>query len=405
MRLLLLMLLLCQQHGQGRAGLRDQVGARLQLRATTRACHDLLRRERALENRVSRWPLFVPLLAVALLVMALQLPSHALIACVCLAALIGAVVAAVHHAEVIAHRVGEPFGTLALALAVTVIESSLIVMLMIGGGADNAALPRDTMYATVMIIANGVVGTSVLLGALRHREQSFRIEGAGPAMAALVTLATLVLVMPSFTVGGGPATYSLPQLAFVAVSSLVMWCVFVFFQTVRHRDYFLPATTSAESVPAMAPTDADAWASAGLLLLSMIGVVGLAKVLSPSIEAIVRATGTPPAVVGIAIALLVLMPESVAAIRAALADRLQTSLNLALGSALASIGLTIPVVVLVCTLLDLPLVLGLDAKDIVLLALTFLVCTIGVGSGRTNMMQGVVQLVIFAAFLFLAVVP
>ncbi|HEU4418107.1 MAG TPA: ionic transporter y4hA [Planctomycetota bacterium] len=338
--------------------------------------------------------------------MALQLPSHALIACVCLAALIGAVVAAVHHAEVIAQRVGEPFGTLALALAVTVIESSLIVMLMIGGGADNAALPRDTMYATVMIIANGVVGTSVLLGALRHREQSFRIEGAGPAMAALVTLATLVLVMPSFTVGGGPTTYSLPQLAFVAVSSLVMWCVFVFFQTVRHRDYFLPATTSAdESVHAMAPTDAEAWASAGLLLLSMIGVVGLAKVLSPSIEAAVRATGTPPAVVGIAIALLVLMPESVAAIRAALADRLQTSLNLALGSALASIGLTIPVVVLVCILLDLPLVLGLDAKDIVLLALTFLVCTIGVGSGRTNMMQGVVQLVIFAAFLFLAVVP
>jgi len=358
------------------------------------------------ENRVSRWPLFVPLLAAAFVLVALQLPSHTLVACVCFAALIGAVVAAVHHAEVIAHRVGEPFGTLALALAVTVIESSLIVMLMIGGGAANASLPRDTMYATVMIIANGVVGTSVLLGALRHREQSFRIEGAGPATAALATLATLVLVMPTFTVGGGPGGYTVPQLAFVAVSSLVMWCVFVFFQTVRHRDYFLPATSSAdESAHAVPPTDREAWASAGLLLLSMIGVVGLAKVLSPAIENVVRATGAPPTVVGIAIALLVLMPESLAAIRAALADRLQTSLNLALGSALASIGLTIPVVVVVCIVFDLPLVLGLDAKDTALLALTFLVCTIGVGSGRTNMMQGVVQLVIFAAFLFLAVVP
>jgi Ca2+:H+ antiporter len=355
---------------------------------------------------VSRWPLFVPLIALALLLVALQLPFHVLLACLCLAALIGAVVAAVHHAEVIAHRVGEPFGTLALALAVTVIESSLIVMLMIGGSGDNAALARDTTYATVMIIANGVVGTSVLLGALRHREQSFRIEGAGPAMAALVTLATLVLVMPAFTVGGGPASYSVPQLAFVAVSSLVMWCVFVFFQTMRHRDYFLPATSATdESLHAMPPTLAATWTSAGLLVLSMIGVVGLAKVLSPSVEAAVDATGAPPAVVGIAIALMVLMPESIAAIRAALADRLQTSLNLALGSALASIGLTIPVVVLVCLVFDLPLVLGLDAKDIVLLALTFLVCTIGVGSGRTNMMQGVVQLVIFAAFLFLAVVP
>ena len=358
------------------------------------------------ENRVSRWPLFVPLLGVLFLLVALQLPSHTLVDCACLAALIGSVVAAVHHAEVIAHRVGEPFGTLALALAVTVIESSLIVMLMIGGGAANASLPRDTMYATVMIIANGVVGTSVLLGALRHREQSFRIEGAGPAVAALATLATLVLVMPTFTVGGGPLIYTVPQLAFVAISSLVLWCVFVFFQTVRHRDYFLPATSAAdESAHGLPPTNARAWASGGLLLLSMIGVVGLAKKLSPAVEAVVHATGAPPAVVGIAIALLVLMPESIAAIRAALADRLQTSLNLALGSALASIGLTIPVVVLVCILFDLPLVLGLEAKDIVLLALTFLVCTIGVGSGRTNMMQGVVQLVIFAAFLFLAVVP
>jgi Ca2+:H+ antiporter len=247
---------------------------------------------------------------------------------------------------------------------------------------------------------------SVLLGALRHREQSFRIEGAGPATGALVTLATLVLVVPVFTVSSPGAGYTASQLTFVAVSSLTMWCVFVFFQTIRHRDYFLPPSDAAdEAVHAAPPTLAQTWLSFALLVVSLIVVVGLAKQLSPSIESAVRNAGAPPTVIGIAIALLVLMPESIASIRAALADRLQTSFNLALGSALASIGLTIPVVVLVCILFDLPLTLGLDPKDIVLLALTFLVCTIGVGSGRTNMMQGVVQLVIFAAFLFLAVVP
>jgi len=356
---------------------------------------------------VSHWSWAVPLIAMAVLGVTLNLPFGVLLGIVCGAALIGAVVAAVHHAEVVAHRVGEPFGTLVLALAVTAIESSLIVSVMLAGGEAKAALARDTIYATVMIIANGVEGACVLLGALRHREQAFRIEGAGPALAALITLATLVLVMPAFTVSAAGPRYTPSQLGFVAVSSLAMWCVFVFFQTVRHRDYFLPPNAAAdEAAHAVPPSAAKAWASFGLLFVALVAVVGLAKVLSPSIELAVRNAGAPAAVVGIAIALLVLMPESVAAIRAALADRLQTSLNLALGSALATIGLTVPVVVAVSILLDIPLVLGLNGKDIALLALTFLVSTIAIGSGgRTSMMLGVVQLVIFAAFLFLAVVP
>jgi Ca2+:H+ antiporter len=354
------------------------------------------------------WPLAVPLIGVVLLAAALHLTFGTLLGVVCGAALIGVVVAAVHHAEVVAHRVGEPFGTLVLALAVTAIESSLIVSVMLAGGAEKAALARDTMYATIMIIASGVVGACVLLGALRHREQVFRIEGAGPALTALATLATLVLIMPAFTVSAEGPRYTPSQLVFVAVSSLTVWCAFVFFQTVRHRDYFLPPRRAAadESVHAAPPTTAQAWASFALLLVALVAVVGLAKVLSPSIESGVRNAGAPPAVVGVAIALLVLMPESIAAVRSALADRLQTSMNLALGSALASIGLTIPVVVAVCLALDLPLVLGLDPKDIALLVLALFVCGIGIGSGgRTNLMQGVVQLVIFAAFLFLAVVP
>jgi Ca2+:H+ antiporter len=355
---------------------------------------------------MSWWPVVVPVVAIGLLAAALVWTAGAVLLAVSAGALVGAVLAAVHHAEVVAHRVGEPFGTLVLALAVTAIESSLIVSVMIAGGASKAALARDTMYATVMIIVNGLVGLSVLVGAIRHREQVFRIEGAGPAFAALVTLSTLVLVLPSYTVSAPGQDYTSSQRVFAGLSSLVMWCVFVFFQTVRHRDYFLPLhDVSDELVHADPPTAARAWASFGLLLVALVAVVGLAKILSPAIEAAVRSAGAPPEVIGVVIAMVVLMPESLAAVRAALADRLQTSFNLAFGSGLASIGLTIPVVVLIAMLFDLPLTLGLEAKDIALLALTFVVCTIAIGSGRTNMMQGVVQLVIFAAFLFLAVVP
>ena len=172
---------------------------------------------------LSHWSVYLPLVGMALLAAATQLPVGALLGTACGIALIGAVIAAVHHAEVIAHRVGEPFGTLVLALAITAIESSLIVSVMLAGGEDKAALARDTMYATVMIIANGVVGACILLGALRHREQAFRIEGAGPALAALATLATLVLVLPGFTVSAEGPRYTASQLAFVALSSLTVW--------------------------------------------------------------------------------------------------------------------------------------------------------------------------------------
>jgi Ca2+:H+ antiporter len=355
---------------------------------------------------VSHWPVFVPLAATLLLATLLLMPLGTLLAVLSALALVASVLAAVHHAEVVAHRVGEPFGTLVLALAVTAIEVALIVSLMLAGGPDKATLARDTVYATVMIISSGVIGICLLLGGLRHREQSFRIEGASPAFAAMVTLATLVLVMPVFTKSAPGASYSPTQLVFVGVSSLLLWCVFVFFQTVRHRDYFLPRVDPAnEASHAPPPSGRRALASVALLLVSLVAVVGLAKMLSPLIEAAVQAAGAPHAVVGIAIALVVLLPEALSALRAALANRLQTSMNLALGSALASIGLTVPAVVLAAALFDLPLVLGLEAKDMVLMTLSFIVGAIALGSGRTNMMQGAVQLVIFAAFLFLSLVP
>ena len=351
-------------------------------------------------------PVVAPLVGFALLLGGVILPSNAILDLVRGIVLVAAVLAAVHHAEVVAHRVGEPFGTLVLALAVTVIEVALVVSMMLAAGPDKAALARDTIFSTVMIIANGVIGLCVLVGGLRHREQSFKVEGMGPAFASLVTLATLVLVLPTFTQSVPGPVYSRSQLVFAGLASLTLWGVFTFVQTVRHRDYFLPPGVDlAEDAHAAPPTGKQAITSLALLFVSLVSVVGLAKVLSPRIEAAVAAAGAPESVIGIAIALVVLLPETVAAVRAARSDRLQTSLNLALGSALATIGLTIPVVVAASLLIGFPLVLGLEGKDLVLLLLTAVVGAITLGPGRTSILQGAIHLVMFASFLFLALVP
>jgi Ca2+:H+ antiporter len=351
------------------------------------------------------WSWAVPVAACGLLAAVWGRPLGRLLLPFVAAALIGAVLVAVHHAEVIALRVGEPFGTLVLALAVTIIEVSLIVALMLSGGAAASALARDTVFATVMIICNGVVGLCLLLGALRHRTLAFRVEGTTPALAVLATLATLTLVLPTFTSTTPGPTLSPSQLVFVGVVSLTLYAVFVFVQTVRHREYFLPIEAEGEDQHPTPPSTAMALLSLLLLFFSLVAVVGFAKTLAPSIEAIIEAASVPHTVIGIAIALMVLLPETWAAARAARADRLQTSMNLAVGSALASIGLTVPVVVLAAQMFSLPLVLGLEPKDLAMLALTFLVTTVTLGTGRTHMMQGAVHLVIFAAFLFLAFVP
>jgi Ca2+:H+ antiporter len=323
------------------------------------------------------------------------------------AALVGAVLAAVHHAEVVAHRVGEPFGALVLAVAVTVIEVALIVSLMITGGADEQALARDTVFAAVMIILNGLLGLCLLMGALRHREQRFGQAGVSASLATIAALAILTLVLPNYTVSTPGPTYSNSQLAFVGLVSLVLYLVFVFVQTARHRDYFLPEGPVAadEDTHAPAPTNAAAVTSLLFLLVSLGAVVLLAKALAPAMKAAVKAAGAPEAAVGVAIAALVLLPESLAAVRAARADRLQTSLNLALGSALASIGLTIPTVAAVSLAMGWPLSLGLDAKATVLLVLTLIVATLSLGAGRTTVLQGAVHLVIFAVYLFTTVMP
>ena len=352
------------------------------------------------------WTWLAPALSLALVGIASVAGVGLVIATLSAIGLIGAVIAAVHHAEVVAHRVGEPFGTLVLAVAVTVIEASLILSMMFAGGDDMATLPRDTIYAAVMIICTGVVGICVLMGGLAHHEQAFRVEGSGAGLAALIVMSALTLVLPVFTTSTPDGTYNTMQLGFVAVASALLWAIFVFIQTVRHRDYFIPVVGADDlEVHAQPPTNRLAWASFGLLFVSLLAVVGLAKMLSPMIEQVVAVAGAPRAVVGIVIAMLVLLPEAWAATRAARADRLQTSMNLAIGSALASIGLTIPVVVVAAIAFGLPLVLGLEPKDLALLAVTFLTSAVTLGSGRTHIMQGAVHLVLFGTFLFLALVP
>jgi Ca2+:H+ antiporter len=352
------------------------------------------------------WSLAVPVVAALLLVLSFLLAASTPLLLLAGVALMGAVLASVHHAEVIAHKVGEPLGTLVLALAVTVIEVALIVTLMMAGGAGAAVVARDTVFSAIMIICTGVVGLCLLLGGWRHREQSFRVEGAHAGLSALVALAGLTLVLPTFTTSTSSGTYSTSQLMFAGAASLALWLAFVFVQTVRHRDYFLPREDpSNHEVHAEPPSAGQTWASLGLLVVSLVSVIGLAKVLSPTIERVVDQAGAPKAVIGVVIALLVLLPETVAAIRAALANRLQTSLNLAFGSALASIGLSIPAVAVVSVWLGLPLQLGIEGKDLVLLMLTFAVAIMTVADGRTTVMQGAVHLVLFAAFLFLTLVP
>jgi Ca2+:H+ antiporter len=320
-------------------------------------------------------------------------------------ALFATVFAAVYHAEVVAHRVGEPFGTLILALAVTVIETALIVSVMIAAPIEKAGLARDTVFAAVMIVCNGIVGVCLLWGGARHREQGFQVQGASAALAVLVALTSLVMILPNLAATDlGPA-YSKPQLIFAGFVSLVLYCSFVFIQTVRHRDYFLPIQGDDPEAHTPPPTGRTAILSGGLLLVSLVAIVGLAKLLTPLVERGIDYLDVPKAVVGIIIATLVLLPESVAAIRAARSNRLQTSLNLALGSALATIGLTIPAVAAVSIVFGQRLELGLNGKDQALLAVTLVLGVITLGTGRTTVLQGIVHLVIFAAFLFFAVVP
>jgi Ca2+:H+ antiporter len=355
------------------------------------------------------WTLVVPTLAALLLAFTWGASLNPILLALGGVLLIGAVLAAVHHAEVVAHRVGEPFGSLVLAVAVTVIEVALIVTLILAGKGDTSTLARDTVFSAVMLTMNGIVGLSLLVGAARHYLPEFNPEGTGSALATVVTLATLTLVLPTFTTSEPGPVFSTAQLIFAAIASLGLYGMFVFTQTVKHRDFFLPATPDAATVDAdehaAPPTNAQTLTSLAMLVVALVAVVGLTKAESPAIEAAVFAIGFPQSFVGVVIAALVLLPESIAAVSAARHNRMQTSLNLAYGSAMASIGLTIPTIAVLSFWLPDKLALGLEPVHMVLFALSVVIALLTVIPGRAKTLQGWVHLSLLAAFLFLSVRP
>jgi Ca2+:H+ antiporter len=324
-------------------------------------------------------------------------------AAVLLAILFGTVFAAVHHAEMIAHRIGEPYGTLLLTLAVTIIEVALIATIMLGDKAV-PTLARDTVFAVVMIVCNGLVGVCILVGGIKFHEQEFQISGANLYLSVLIVLATITLILPNYTLTTPGPVYSTVQLGFVSVVTVILYGVFLYTQTIRHQDYFVADRGAAGEVEASISGRTLAL-SVALLLVSLLAVVLLAKKFSLAVDAGTELTGAPPAFAGILVALLILLPESVAAIAAARHNDLQKSINLALGSSLATIGLTIPAVAVAAYALDKQLVLGLSSQKMVLLAMTFVLSMLTFGTGRTNILFGLVHLVVFVIYVFMVFVP
>jgi Ca2+:H+ antiporter len=352
------------------------------------------------------WTIVIPILgAGAMIALGVGLISVASVpASLALAALLAAsVFAAVHHAEIIAAKTGEPLGSIVLALAVTVLELGLILSLMLAAGDKGATIARDTVFSAIMIITTGIVGLSLLFGSRRHFEQTISINGTASALAVLAVLSVITLILPNYTLTTRGPTFSSAQLVMVAITSLILYASFLFVQTVRHRDYFLPENEDAADHAA--PSSTTFWSSLALLGLALAAVIILSKALSPNLNSLIDAAGLPPSFTGVVIASTILLPEGIAALRAALANRLQVSINLALGSGLATIGLTIPAVAFADLIGGFNVALGISDTQTVLLALALFVSALTLVNGRTNILLGVVHLSIFAMFLLISAVP
>lgn len=323
------------------------------------------------------------------------------------AALAAAVLTGVHHAEVIAARIGPTLGAIVLALAVTVIEVGLILSMMTNDTPASAVVARDTVYAAVIIVTNGILGVCLLVGGVRFKEIGFHAGGTNSLLAVLAVLTGLTMILPNYTTTTSGPTYSTAQLVFASGASLALYGCLLLAQTKTHKDYFeTPADSDAPPGHGHPrPSLRMAWRSFACMLLSLASVIGFAKALSPAIEKGIVAAGAPRATVGIVIALLVLAPEAWAAVSAARQNRLQTSLNLALGSGAASIALTIPAVSAFAIATNRAVVLGLDSKSITFLTLTFVTSGLTLGRGSSTALQGLTHLVLLGAFLAFSFMP
>jgi len=317
--------------------------------------------------------------------------------------LLATVIAAVLHAEEIAHKLGEPYGTLVLTIAVTIIEVALIMSITLSGKGD-PALARDTVFSVIMIVCNGIVGLCVLAGGFQYLEQDFEVKGASAYLVVLTALSVLALILPNFTHSSTGPTLSSAQLAFVSVVTLLLYGVFLYIQTIRHREFFTEVHAGPNDFQPISSLSALR-SPAVLLIASLLAVVLLSKTFAISVKTGLAYVGAPAALSGFLVALLILLPESVAAFRAARMNEFQRSINLALGSSLATIGLTVPAVAAIALYFGQSLVLGLDSQGMVLLFLTLLISTLTFGTGRSNILYGFVHLIIFATYIFLIFVP
>lgn len=350
-----------------------------------------------------QWTIIIPVLAWLLFFSGL-IPGSDIFKIAASVLLIFSVMSAVHHSEVIAQKVGEPYGTIILAVSITVIEVSIIISLMVSNGGEAVSLARDTVYAATMLILNGIVGLCLLIGGLKHHEQDFSKPSVTIALVSLISIIVFTLVFPTFTESIKGNYYSTPQLIFASIACLVIYSCFLFAQTKRYREYFV-SIGDGQHAEDVEVSNSVFITSLIFLIVSLGVVVLLAKTLSPTIESIIVSNNLPQALVGVIIAAIILLPEGIAAIMAARNNKLQTSLNLSLGSALASIGLTIPSVALVCIIYDMKIILGLDIKSIILLGLSVFTVMLSLTNGKTNVVYGVVLLVNLAAFIFLMIYP
>lgn len=318
--------------------------------------------------------------------------------------LIGAIMSAVHHSELISEKIGEPFGTIILAVSITLIEVSLIISLMLAGGDNAVVLARDTVFSAVMILLTVIIGLCILAGTYKHFEQTFDMKSVNTALVSLVSILVLTLILPNFTTSGGIGGFSFPQLMFVSAACLIIYGVFIYVQTIRHRNFFI-SNNGASTNKKHEMSSQDLVMRLIFLVVSLVIVVLLAKTVSPTIEAMIIDAELPHSLLGVVIAVVILLPEGIAALRAALNDDIQTSLNLSFGSALAAIGLTIPSVAIVSVMFDIDVVLGLESKSMLLLGLTIFTVMLSLSKGRTNILYGVILIILFLTYVFTIVFP
>ncbi|HMR45594.1 MAG TPA: ionic transporter y4hA [Bacteroidia bacterium] len=357
-------------------------------------------------RKLYQWTTSIPVLA-CLLYLSGLLDNNLVFQTIAGILLIFCVMSAVHHSEIIAHRVGEPYGTIILAVSITIIEVAIIVSLMTTGGKDYAAFARDTVYAAVMLILNGIVGLCLFIGGRKFHTQTFSPHSVKIALVSLVSIVAFTMILPTFTNSEVGPYYTETQLLFEIFACLAIYTAFISAQTIRHREYFISDDTDIKNNEKKVNliSNTSLVISLVFLLISLTIVVLLAKILSIPIEQLIVSQGLPKSLVGIIIAAIILLPEGIAAVSAAKNNKLQTSLNLSLGSALASIGLTIPAVSVASYIYDFPIVLGLDILSIILLVISIFTVMLSLIGGRSNAVYGVVLLVNLVAYIFLTINP